>query len=519
MSRKPKIPPKIARFVLDARRRNVDYGVRQLAELVHIKFNLKVSKSSINNLIKKAHLSRPVGRGVLRTNRYSGDAYGVGYGFMLGALRLYGICERLAGIIKKEGCSEEKMESLVSLVESLVMAKAIFNVALPKILEYSKEDLWNLLGYKISKGNIQRFYANFKFSQTIGIKLVTEYLISIKDVHHARIQLADGSFIYLDGSLQAAWPNAKIPIEFSTNSLFTDRYIDSAIDGNEIFMVFNTADLNALGKEFSDLVYGLDGSIASKRIRKIGFFKPSGELVKEIPLVLPQRRRFVIGAWPSQFKAITDVEKQKPCASLHFEPLGQIFYISEGLLKYSQHIDNKEVILRLIVLKSAETSGAKIALFTNADEKDWSPADIAEAFLRRFGDFQQKHHFFVQKLQNPGYVEDFMSFDSISSFSLRLKEKSDFDGFLGQIVEISDLLAKNTFFPTFCYKWSLLKTRELIYKQPGSLKRDLANDSVFNLLEYNELGQKEAYESACVKFNESLVFEKSGRKIWFRCRT
>lgn len=515
MSRKPKLNPNIVKFVTDTRKRNKEYGVRQLSELVKKRFNVYIGKSSINNILKTSHLSRPVGRSVLKTNRFSGELYGAGYFFILGALRSYEICEKIAVLIKESNASEEKAEVLVSMVEALILAKAVYNVPVSRIVEYSKEELWNILGYKISKGNIQNFLNTLNYSQAIANKLVTEYLLTIKDVHHIRFQLADGSIIYLDGSLNAVWPTAKIPIEFSTTSFITNRYVDLALDGKEPFFVFNSLGISSLEKEISNLIYCLDGAIASKRIRKVGFFKPSGEFVKESPLVLPQRRRFVIGVWPSQFKAISVIEKKKPVSRFYFDPLGKSFVVTEEVVKYSQHIENNEVKLRVIVLKNDEMSSTRLAFLTNLDASDWPAQEVAEAFLRRFGDFEKKQQFFQKKVQNPGYLENFLSFEKIGAFSLRLKQNQDFDQFLTQIVETSDLLAKSMFFPPICNNWSLLKTRELIYKGSGFIKRDLSNDSLLNFNKDNELWKNEFYEQAFVNFNQSLIFEKSGRKIWF----
>lgn len=59
--------------------------------------------------------------------------------------------------------------------------------------------------------------------------------------------------------------------------------------------------------------------------------------------------------------------------------------------------------------------------------------------------------------------------------------------------------------------------REFVYKQPGLVKRDLSEDILFNLFDINKLGDKDlirVINFAAVKFNETPIYDFSGRKLW-----
>lgn len=514
MSRKPKITPKIKTFVLETRKRNHGYSVRQLAQLTESKFGIKVGKSSINNILKGAKLSRPVGRSVSTNARFSGNVFGIGYGYLLGAMRLYDVPAKIVQSLLQAGLVSGKDVELTHMFESAILAKAIYNISFKKIEDYSKNELWNLVGYKKSKIEVKEFFKQLKFSQQIAIKGVKENLSAIKDVANIRFTLADGSVFYLDARLQAIWPSASIPIEFYSNSLLCYSYVNFPIDSKAPFFVFNSSSASSPDRQLADFIYAIDGAIAQKRIRKIDFLDQAGKPVESLPLVLPQRRRFVIGLPPDQTKTFPSVDNN--IATVTSDLMNTTFNLSETAVKYSQFIENKEVKIRLIRIRTNENLD-KLALATNLDEKDWPAPAIVTAFLRRFGDFQQKHHYFLEVKDNPGYLENFVTFDKINSYiKSAFQNEADLDAFLENMVGLCDKLAKITFFPAICYNWSLLKTREMIYKQSGTINRDLAEDTVFKLILNKELESKAFQDASCVRFNESQIFENSGKRLWFK---
>jgi hypothetical protein len=156
----------------------------------------------------------------------------------------------------------------------------------------------------------------------------------------------------------------------------------------------------------------------------------------------------------------------------------------------------------------------KISLLTNLDSKDWTAIEIAESYLRRFGNFKELLMLASEWVKNPGYVDDFVSAGRFLAHALRLKEARDLEHLFVSLVEVCDLFAKMSFLPPTCRQWSLLKTRELIYKQPGIVRRETAFDVLFNILKTKDLEQIRIMEYASILFNSLSANEKSGRKIW-----
>ncbi|MDD2731483.1 MAG: helix-turn-helix domain-containing protein [Candidatus Portnoybacteria bacterium] len=514
MSKLSKFNQNVRRFILETRKRNSDYGVRKLADLAFGKFGVKISKSTVNNIIKTAKLNKPVGRSVLKTYRFSGELYGAGYAFFVGAMRLLGIGEKVGAISSEMGlCMGIKPETVPSLFEGWLLARAIYNVPLDKIAGYSKKELWDIIGYKISKANFEAFIAQFEFSQDIGNKLVTNFLGSIKDVNSVKFSLSDGSIFHVDARSCYVWPAKKIPQNFSSNLLFIDSYVNSVMEAKEPFLVLMANPEGSLqAKELLDFVLAMEGSVAEKRIRRVDLFGPDGRSCREISFVLPLRRRFVVGITP-EIGRTADPFQKLGGVNFIFEPFGKLFFISEDSYKIPQTIVNKEVTLRRIHVKSSDPS-LRISLLTNLDPKDWTASEIAESYLRRFGNFQEYLMRASEWAKNPGYADEFVSAGRFLAHSLRLKETKDLYHLFACLVEVCDLFAKMSFLPPSCRQWSLLKTRELIYKQPGTVKRETAYDVLFNILKTKELEQIRVLEYASLLFNGLPASEKSGRKLW-----
>ena len=514
MSKSIKFNQSVRRFILETRKRNSDYGVRKLADLAFSKFGVKISKSTVSNIIKSAKLNKPVGRSVLKAYRFSGELYGAGYAFFVGAMRLLGIGEKVAAISSEMGlCKGIKPETIPSLVEGWLLARAIYNVPLEKIAGYSKNELWDIIGYKFSKANFEAFLSRFEFSQDIGNKLVTYFMNAIKDVNSIKFSLSDGSAFHVDARNCYVWPAKKIPQNFSLNLLFLDSYVNSFMEAKEPFFVLSAnPEGSAQAKELLDFILAMEGSVAQKRIRRVDLFGPDGRPCREISFVLPLRRRFVIGSAPEIGKAAGPLQKLGG-ANFIFEPFGKLFFVTEESYKLPQTIVNKEVMIRRIDVKSSDPS-LRVSLLSNLDPKDWTASEIAESYLRRFGNFQEYLMQASEWAKNPGYADEFVSSGRFLAHSLRLKETKDLEHLFACLVEICDLFAKMSFLPPSCRQWSLLKTRELIYKQPGTVKRETAYDVLFNILKTKELEQIRVLEYASLLFNSLPASEKSGRKLW-----
>lgn len=518
MSNIVKISNVIKSYALKRKKNNPDISCRLLASEVKSRFKVNISKSSINALLKNSLLSSPIGRRVTQVFRSQANVEGAGYSFLYGANLMLGMSKILASCIKKAlPPMRLKIGTIETISEAWLMARAIYNVPLQKIENYEKNELWSIIGRKANKGLLKHYLDTIKVLQPINYQLVMEFSNMLQDVHFLRITMADDSQYCLDGQLKTIWREEKIPIDFSVTLDLAISYINKIFFGPSPLIVNYARPQTMLGQDLSDFIFSMDSSAASKRIRKIDLISPNGNVIKESSFIVPDRRRFLIGIWPWQYKPISELEKQPAIGSFFLEPLGIGYYFLEDQVRFSQHIDNKEVMLRLIIIKVSKEGPARLGILTNLKPEDWDTQRIVEEYVRRCSNFEASQKLFLEATQAPGYREEFISGQKILSEAKKLNESHDPDVFFTILVDLMNLFSQRSFFPSSCSGWSLLKMREFVYKQPGVVRRDLSEDISFNLFNINKLGDKDLIKFinfAAVKFNEAPLYDFSGRKLW-----
>lgn len=224
----------------------------------------------------------------------------------------------------------------------------------------------------------------------------------------------------------------------------------------------------------------------------------------------------MIGAWPWQYKSMQEAEKKLASSRFILEPLSLDYHYIEEPIKLSQPIHNAEVTIRQVVLKKSPEGPAIFGILTNLDKNDWATERVIRTYLEHFSDIEQERDFVLANVKNPTYLEDFVSSAKMTAEVKKLCEAHDPDELFSGLVEILHQFSKRSFFPPSCSGWGLLKMRELFYKQRGLIKRDFANDIMFNLFYDNRLENFKYATSATMRFNELQIFDFSGKKIWVK---
>ncbi|MFH0876830.1 MAG: hypothetical protein V1863_01220 [Candidatus Omnitrophota bacterium] len=467
--------------------------------------------------MKNNSLSSPVGRRVSASAKLESELDVAGYVFLLGANRLLGISSLLASAIKKSHPGIRlKIDAIEAITEAWIMAKALYNIPLEKIEDYSKSELWTLLGRRISQGLLKEYIETIKMLQLVNNEMVMEISSKFEDINFFRITLANGTKYFLDGQLKSIWKDEKIPVNFYATYLMANSYKKNGFFGNGPIIVFAPRPEKMLGEEVLDFILSIDGAVASKRLRKIEGLAPSGKIVHEESFLIPERRRFIIGAWPWQHKSIQEVEKKPAPGRFVLEALGREYFCQEEPLKLSQPIHNEEVTIRQIVLKQGNQEPATIGILTNLEKNTWPTERVIRAYLERFSDIEQERDSVLDYIKNPSYLEDFVSAEKMRSEAKKLNEARDPEQLFSIIVEILHQFTKRAFFPPSCGGWGFLKMRELFYKQRGLVKRDFVNDVLFNLFCDNKLENFKYEKDAAMRFNGAKILDFSGKKIWVK---
>lgn len=510
-----KLSKSIKSYVLHRKRNNIELSCRELAAEVTSKFNISVSKSAVNSLVRSAKLSSHVGRKVNKIYRPSGEAENVGFSFLLVANLMLGFSRILAKIIKKTfPAMRLKMETLEAISEAWIMAKALYNVPLRKIEDYyNKDELWFITGRKVNKGLLRQYIGAVNNLQLIKNQLVSELSYLLQDVQSLKFILADGAEFCLDGHLKSIWSKVKIPINFSTTVDIAKSYVNIIVKAEDPLVVFNAFPESVLSEELSDFIFSLDGSLPQKRIRRIELITPQGVIIHEVPYVIPEKRKFIVGIWPWQYKRISELDKNPSEGRFFFEATKEEIHYSQDTINFAQHIHNKQIMLRLISIRGGREKPALQGILTNMEAEEVTAREVAQIYLRHWPNPVGSHRLFLNAVKTPLYAEDFISSEKLLKIAKKLLNVDDADDLFSVLVEICDCFSRREFFPSECFSWSLLKMRELVYRQRGSITRDMAEDIVFNILKIKELQESKIWDTAVIKFNENFFLDWSGRRL------
>lgn len=515
MSNIVKLKEEVINYIIKRKLKNCDLSCRALSFEASHHFNIFISKSSVNSVLNKNGLSSPVGRKVSLVFAPSQEAPGVGHAFLLGADIMIGLSKILAeGLMLAHPKGLLARGSIEALGLAWIMSRAFYNVALDRISNYSKIEIWPLIGKRVSRGLLGRYFDMFKSSQHITNHIVKELSRVFQDVQCCKVCLADGSFFFLDGQGQSIWPDKKIPVNFSTTINIARDCINSAFFENGPMMVFSASTEGGLGESFLDFVICMEGGSLKKKLLKIDFLDLKGTVIKEVTDITAKKYGFIVGIWPGQHKAVDEIAAQPSSGTYFIDELGLKYPFAEGLVRFMYHNENKEVVLRIIVVKDPENRMAKIGLLTNIEAVVMKTEEAVGAYVRRFPFFDDGHRFFLNTVKDPPYLDDFITSEKILAKAKVLQEARTPDEIFSFLVDVLDLFSKRSFFPGPCSGWSFLKMRELFYKRRGLIRRDLADNVLFNILKDNELHEKNVWDYAILRFNNCHIIDSSGKQLW-----
>lgn len=182
-----KLTDEIKGFIINKKNSDNTLSCRDLVPIIKDTFNIILSKSLINNIIKEAHLSSSVGRRKrLSYNKISLENGGCL--FLLAADEKLQLSSFLSELL-------EPCFPLITRVEQKIIHKILFYfpvfrlASLSDLKEYSGESLWWLSGGRVSFDKIEYFFNELnKISlQDVSGKLASQFNHDFNLIYHSML--------------------------------------------------------------------------------------------------------------------------------------------------------------------------------------------------------------------------------------------------------------------------------------------------------------------------------------------
>ncbi len=234
-----KLSPEIKDFILTQAKEHRELGCRKMIARIEGEFKLKISKSSINAVIKQAGLSKKAGRPCSR------EKDGV---------------SKCQGIKVSEGLKDGLED--VSLIANL-----------PGYSQVIAQE---------ANGGPEPF-----LNKVLGIKFI----------------LADKTFFFVDASFNTVWPDSHIPVDFSAVLVRLKARLNDCLflESNPLVLQV-VAGYGEPKGAFWDFAASFGAQDPAKALSGIELYGESQGLLGIVEQVPAKKVNFIIGLWPWQYK-------------------------------------------------------------------------------------------------------------------------------------------------------------------------------------------------------------------------
>ena len=432
-----KLKQEVVDYILQEKTSNPNLGCRQLAFLTSEKFQTNVSKSSVNDVIQKAHLSSPIGRRPslikkvkrfqipsqkkseflshipvavedqpeqpldrdtedlvssiplspfkdpqARRASFSRRHDGVGLIFLKAAeweVAPYSILGRLL----KKHIKEQLPSHFDQLSEALLWLKFLGIKTFADIEQFSNHALWPLHGLNSSDDlkNILQQRKTISSPEDLKREYFSEVKKAFTGVNYSKIILEDGDEIILDAQLRSVWKD-KVPacLSWPINKAMP-MLLKYFVNNDESIIFLNSSQILEDYPLWHKLIAVLEG-VEGKRMAKISLLGEDHQELDSVSTIPFKTRKVIVSFWPQQnlFKQVYEVLKPGPKMSLYHQLSEQTVYFSEA---HGVHL--KEISatpLRIVWLWEKKEGYPTVALVTNIKETE--APQIIESYLTRW---------------------------------------------------------------------------------------------------------------------------------------
>ncbi len=495
MGKTYKLKPYLVKFIKKQKLNNPALSCRSLSSIINRKFDIKVSKSSINKLFIELGLSQPPGRRAIKIESGSStilDNMGI---ILLKAADLsLGLSDYLVSLVtlhlRERNKKQVRLKNDIILFYRLVSNKFIEpKTDIQKSVKFASEGICSsraLYAYLTRLQAVTSLYSDF-------IDSIPSFLKTISGI---KIVGNKGS-IFVDSSIKSVIFDGRSSSRDIVTYYKISNYINEEIlKKNCPLVILSSNSMNV----FQEVVCNFLGST---RIKAINFVDSNGKEVEILP-VENNPLNAVIGLFPQDFATEQNIKPITSFKSVE-DSLGNIKFIAEGQTTFTQQLVNKRVTLRSIVVRSSVLGMEELILLTNIDQSKMSAEDIFKLFIGQWSNPQDAYY--QMNSQKNNLNNQLSKADNILIYN-KLGEDSIFD----IILEILNYYFQKLFFSPSWKVRGLAFMKENFYSLPGTVKTTSHNQQISLKIKRNHSFLTEI-GSACERINQSNLKNQQKRKL------
>jgi len=436
-----------------------------------------------------------------------GEFLGLGAIFLKAADYLVGGSHRIVETIKTHLPRQEK--DILSKTESLIYL-SLFELNLGE-----DSGLWPLINKKIAQKDISLY---FNYLQNIHL-LSTDVLLGItfglfQEVRGSKVNLADGTYFYLDGQLHTVWSVPQLPYNFATTIYNIKNYIKkSLLQADSPFVLFMAPGYEIPTGEFFDFLEGFLATEEKRTILSLTLYNHKYEEIETLHFKEGNPHYFIFGLWPWQFgeyRKASSIGEFKP---FYFAGLKKDFYLADLEIELMQPTLNKKLTLRGCALKTQPQEKARLLILSNLAPEKMKAQALAETYLGHWPNLEETFEDFSRKVELFTYTASASRFFSLQNIKLDKETTQEIRGFFDYYLAALDLYVRWNFLPLGYEEETFLTTRERFYSLPGEIKKE-DNLTLLTFKPPKDYPYLKDLEYACRRVNEKEIILNDGSRLW-----
>lgn len=537
-----KLNSEIKEFIITKKKQEPALSCRALSTFVIEKYKIKLSKSSINAVIKSAGLSMPVGRrSSKKPEAPAAEPTPPAERKLLAApaqepfpVEKTPEIQKIDTPVKEESTGAILLKAMDSLIggsryisetlrkglgkeESDLLARtealiylSLFDLSQHKGIK-TVATLCTLIGKEVF---IEDIFSYLDLWQSVRIKN-TELFAGIlglsQQVRGIKVLLADNKTVYLDSQFHTVWPTPYIPFDFSSTLYNTKGYINKYFFQEQPFTLFIAPGEDLPLAEFFSLISALNAQ--GNTIERLVLYGNKLEELQTVSLGQFRRHLFCCGLLPGQFREHRSIKKTAEFSRFYFEPLKKELYLAETEIDLSQPHINQVVTLKACILKTSPSDQPCFIIAGNNFNESGSAELLVNTYLNHWPNLQEAYRDFNRKVEFFSCIGDSQGFSPTEKLNLSALDTPQAKPLFSAYLELLHLYFRQFFLPEEFKNRDFPAIKRTFYDLKTALTRE-KNRVYVTFQAPPEFSSQKALEYACRRLNEREL-ELYGRKIWF----
>jgi len=545
-----KLRPEIKQSIIDEKKANPAISCRSLSYLILQRFNIEVSKSSINSVFKEAGLGTPAARAPkkevvkpepakpeipipeavkppeplasekapekppvappkVQPRPYTDEIPLPSEMPCTGAILLKAADFLLGGSRR----AAELIKNSLNIDNEQIWAKTEAVIYLPLFQTPQGgqlEPLQALIGRGIPFEDIVSYNNELQSVTTLGNGISQIIGDVAKEARCIKVDFSTKDSLYIDGQMYSVWSTPHTPYDFSTTIYNANSYINMHFNDSSPLVLFTAPGYNAPTKEFFGFISGLESQ--SKNITGLKIYGDKYEELDSITFEGAKKRFFVFAMWPWQFVNYRKVVKIGEFKPFYFEPLELNLYLSEIEIELLQPDVKQPLTLRGCALKTLLSEKTRLVILSNLGLEAVQPENLANIYLNRWPNLGETFQDYSRKIELFTYMGSSQRFFSLEN----LKPEQGLPGaktIFSDYLKVLDLYVRWHFLPEGFKEKDFPTIKEQFYGLNAVVKRGNGRTTVKFNPPQGYLFQKEL-EYACHRINEQEILLADNSRLW-----